>query len=154
MFFVGNSRNPTKMSFLPPPPSEFPLPRAVHYELVNSIPSIYPIFKIFLVESLHSDGTQQSSEVEVGTFAQPYLFYELQDLYNSYSIHGGFVFSKDSIAMRMQSMDRVLCWFGFRNGIKYTCFVERCPGCAPTYAPPSPESPASQVPASNEPTGQ
>ena len=140
------------MSYLPPP-SGFPLPRAVHYELTQPYPSTHPVFKIFLVESNHSDGAIHSSEMNVGTFALPYIFHELQELYHSYSVHGGFVFPKDSIAMRMRSMDRVLCWFGFRNGIKYTCFVERFPGHA-ISVPPSPESLASPVLASSGPTGQ
>lgn len=116
------------MSFLPIP-TEFPLPRAVHYQLTE--PSATPTYTIHVVESWLDEGSQQSIQHKLGTFATDYIFSELQELYNEYNIHGGFAFTTESIALRMKTMERVLCWFGFRNGRKYTCFVQRPPTNTP-----------------------
>jgi hypothetical protein len=61
----------------------------------------------------------------MGSYAQHILFDALRELYEEYNVHGGFVFSTDSIALRMKSMNRVLCWFGFRDSHKFTCVVEK-----------------------------
>ncbi len=116
------------MSFLPIP-AEFPLPRAVHYQLME--PSVTPTYKIYIVESWYEIGSQESIQHMLGTFAAEYIFGELQELYNEYNIHGGFAFTTESIALRMKTMERVLCWFGFRNDRKYTCFVQRLPTSTP-----------------------
>lgn len=111
------------MSLPIPIPSEFPLPRAVHHELEQ--PQTTPLYAIHIVESWVEDGVSHDVPHQLGIYAPHFLFHELQDLYGEFNVHGGFVFPTDSIAMRMQSMNRVLCWFGFREDHKYTCFVER-----------------------------
>ena len=111
------------MSLPIPISSEFPLPRAVHHELEQ--PQITPLYAIHIVESWVENGVSHDVPHQLGIYASHFLFHELQDLYGEFNVHGGFVFPTDSIAMRMQSMNRVLCWFGFREDHKYTCFVER-----------------------------
>ncbi len=116
------------MSHLPIP-SEFPLPRAVHYQMLeastNTTGTNHVTYTIQLVESWVEDGVDKHFQHTIGTYIPSFVFGELQELYEEYNVHGGFVFSMDSIAMRMKSMNRVLCWFGFRDSHKYTCFVER-----------------------------
>lgn len=121
--YVGSydfSTVPTAMSL--PAPFEFPLPRAVHY--TGGQPRTTPAYTIHIVESWVRDGVSHDIPHCIGVFAPDLLFHELQELYGEYNIHGGFIFPTDSIAMRMKSMDRVLCWFGFRENHKYTCFIE------------------------------
>lgn len=60
--------------------------------------------------------------------------YEIQDRYTEYGTHGGFVFPMESIALRLKSMNRVLCWFGFRDEFKYTCYVSKS-GCTTDATP-------------------
>jgi hypothetical protein len=109
------------MSFLPIP-SEFPLPRAVNYQIMESAPR--PTYTIYIVESWIAEGSTQEIQHNLGSYSAEYIFHELQELYNEYNIHGGFAFTTDSIAMRMKSMNRVLCWFGFRDSRKFTCFIQ------------------------------
>lgn len=110
------------MSFLPIP-YEFPIPRAIHHQLME--PSPIPNYTIHIVESWRDQGSHKEIQHKLGSFTPEYIFDELLELYNAYNIHGGFVFSTESIALRMKSMERVLCWFGFRDERKYTCFVQR-----------------------------
>ena len=107
-----------------PVPTEFPLPRAAHYEFTNSS-SIPPSFAIHIVESWRENGYERQADNVVGVYAPLFLFHELQDLYKEFNVHGGFVFPTESIATRMKSMDRVLCWFGFRDDHKFTCYIEK-----------------------------
>ncbi len=92
--------------------------------LSDSLPTI-PLYSILLVESHMQDGTESHTEHKAGIFAQSIIFNELQELYMEYGVQGGFVFNKESIANRMGTMSRVLCWFGFRGGRRYTCYIER-----------------------------
>ncbi len=121
---------------LPPevtiPPFEFPLPRAVHYELLHLPPS--DKYTLCIVSSVHKNGGIEQQEVDCGTHSYSSLFHTIQERYGEYGVHGGFVFSKDSIALRLKSMDRVLCWFGFHNDIKYTCYVSKV-GCSANARP-------------------
>ncbi len=114
-----------------PIPAEFPLPRAVHYQIANPPSTIPPSYVIHIVETWRDNNREQNTDHVVGSYAPHFLFHELQDLYSEFNVHGGFVFPTESIAMRMKSMDRVLCWFGFRDGRKYTCFVQRPPTGTP-----------------------
>jgi hypothetical protein len=111
------------------PPFEFPMPRAVHYDLVHPqhSPTDIESYSICIIAS--SPNGMESTESDCGKYMKSVLFHEIEDLYCEYNAHGGFVFSKDSIALRLQSMNRVLCWFGFRGGVKYTCYVSKV-GCS------------------------
>ncbi len=108
------------------PPFEFPLPRSVHYELSDhSVPT--DIYSICVVASSHT--TNETIETHCGNYAAPYAFEELKELYQEYNAQGGFVFPIQSIALRLKTMDRVLCWFGFYDNIKYTCYISKV-GCS------------------------
>ncbi len=123
-------RVPPKMS-LPPevsiPPFEFPLPRAINYDLLS--PSQVVVYSICIVATVHKNGLYEEQEIKCGNYSYSSLFHEIEDRYSEYGAHGGFVFPKDSIALRLKSMNRVLCWFGFRDDIKYTCYVSKV-GCS------------------------
>lgn len=128
-FFV----QPNKMSLSPEissPPFEFPLPRAVHYELLHPPP--IDQYSICIVSSVHKNGATEQQEINCGNYSLISIFHEIEDKYCEYGYHGGYVFSKDSIALRLKSMNRVLCWFGFRENVKYTCYVSKvgCSSCA------------------------
>ena len=117
---------------LPPevcvPPFEFPLPRAVQYDLLHPqhTPTDMDVYSICIVASA-PNGTE-TTESDCGKYKYANVFHEIEDRHTQYNAHGGFVFTKESIALRMHSMDRVLCWFGFHGGIKYTCYVSKV-GC-------------------------
>ena len=106
-----------------PIPSEFPLPRAKRMDLPSNAP--IPTYCIHIVESSIENGSNVDSHFYS---SEPHAFLktlsEVTRLYEEHNVHGGFVFSTESIVLRMKSMNRVLCWFGFREGCKYTCFVE------------------------------
>ena len=114
------------------PPFEFPLPRAVRYELLNS-PTLPDTYSISIIASTTRDGITEQQEIDCANYSYSHLVYEIQDRYAEYSAQGGFVFPMDSIALRLKSMKRVLCWFGFRNDIKYSCYISKvvCTNDAP-----------------------
>jgi hypothetical protein len=107
-----------------PIPTEFPLPRAIHYQIAASA-TIPPSYTIHIVESWREHNTENNTDHIMGSYSQRFLFHELQDLYTEFNVQGGFVFPTESIAVRMKSMDRVLCWFGFRDDHKYTCYIQK-----------------------------
>jgi hypothetical protein len=84
-----------------------------------------PQYSIYVVESYEEDGSTKDVSYCMSTFPQSLLFEQILFLYNEFNTHGGFMFPTDSIAMRMKSMNKVLCWFGFHENRKYTCFIER-----------------------------
>ncbi len=112
------------------PPFEFPLPRSVHYELLEHNVRT-DIYSICIVSSSHT--CNEVIETHCGNYAEPYAFDELKELYHEYNAHGGFVFPIQSIALRLKTMNRVLCWFGFCDNIKYTCYISKV-GCSTTSA--------------------
>jgi hypothetical protein len=85
-------------------------------------PSTTPVYKIYIVESILSDGTFVNHTIDIGNYTFPHILHELHALYSKYG-GKGYVFSPETLVERMQSMDNVICWFGNRHGIKYVCYV-------------------------------
>lgn len=103
----------------------------MRYDELSTTPA-YTYYSINILETdiIHHTHT----EYYVGTCADIVLFSHLEELYGKYSLQGGYVFSKDSIALRMKSMNQVLCWFGYHNGYRYTCYIRELPASIPSDA--------------------
>lgn len=85
-----------------------------------------PVYKLSVIETSNIEVSIHPKEIYVSIFNTPVIFDIICELYVMYSAFGGFSFSTESIALRMKSMDRVLCWIGISDDLKFTCTVERC----------------------------
>ena len=109
-----------------PCPALYPIPRANHYCDIDTVPMALPTtYTIHLIETTFTDGATKDLSYILGSYIEGFVLEEILELYTKLIGTTGYIFPRDSIAQRMQYLNSVICWFGYSEGKKITCIIEK-----------------------------